>query len=46
MGIALIYLNVGDMTHILEKLLTRATTLFETSLQLEVCTKNYGPPKS
>jgi hypothetical protein len=36
------YLHVGDMPHIFGKLLTRATTLFKTSPQLKVSTKNYG----
>jgi hypothetical protein len=34
------------MTHPIEKLLTRATTLLQTSSQLEVYTQSYGPPKS
>ncbi len=33
------------MQHIVGKLLTRATTLLQTSSQLEVCTQNYGAPK-
>jgi hypothetical protein len=34
------------MPHTVEKLLTRDTTLLDTSSQLEVCTKSYGLPKS
>jgi hypothetical protein len=34
------------MPHTVEKLLTRATTLLDTSSQLKVCTKSYGLPKS
>jgi len=33
------------MQHIVGKLSTRATTFLWTSLQYEVCTKRYGPPK-
>jgi hypothetical protein len=34
------------MPHIVRKLLTRDTTLFQTSPQSEVFTRSYGPPKS
>jgi hypothetical protein len=34
-----------DIPYIIGKLLTRATTLLQTSFPLEVCTQNYGPPK-
>jgi hypothetical protein len=43
--IAFNYLRVGGMSHIVEKLSMRVTTLLQTSPQLEVCIKNYGPPK-
>jgi len=33
------------MPHIIEKISTKAKTLFEISLQLEVFTRSYGPPK-
>ncbi len=33
------------MSYTIGKLLTRAKTLLETSPQLEVCTRSYGPPK-
>ncbi len=33
------------MQHTIEKFMTRATTLFQTSSQSEVCTQSYGPPK-
>jgi hypothetical protein len=36
----------GGVWHIVEKLLTRATTLLQTSLQSEVCTGSYEPSKS
>jgi hypothetical protein len=42
---AKISLCAGDMQHIVEKLLTMATTLFQTSPQSKVCTQNYGRPK-
>jgi hypothetical protein len=41
-----ISLRVGDMPHTIEKLLTRAITLLQTSSQSEVFTQSYGPPKS
>jgi len=31
--------------HIIENFLTRVKTLLQTSPQLEVCTRSYGPPK-
>jgi hypothetical protein len=45
-GIDLISLRAGDVKHIVENLLTRATTSLWILLQLEVYTKSYGPPKS
>jgi len=45
LGMALISLREGDVPHIVGKLLTKATTFFETSLQSKVCTQNYVPPK-
>jgi hypothetical protein len=44
-GSPLISLRVGGMQHIVKQLLTRATTLLQTSSQLKVCTQIYGPPK-
>jgi hypothetical protein len=46
LGVAPILLFVGGVTHTVEKLSMRAINLLQTSLQLEVCTQNYGPPKS
>ncbi len=46
MGIALISLRAGDMPHTIENISTNATTLLQTSFQLEVYTQSYGPPKS
>jgi hypothetical protein len=46
LGIDPISLHVGGVQHIIEKLSTRATTLLQTSFQLEVCTQSYGAPKS
>jgi hypothetical protein len=43
--ITLIYLCVGGVPHTVEKILTRAITLLQTSFQSEVYTQNYGPPK-
>jgi len=34
------------MRHIVEKILTRDTTLLQTSYRSEVCTQSYGAPKS
>jgi hypothetical protein len=42
----MIFLCVGGMQHTIGKLLTRATTLLQTSFQSEVCTQSYEPPKS
>jgi len=44
--IALIYLRVGGMPHIIGKLSTRVTTLLKTSSQLKVYRESYGSPKS
>ncbi len=46
MIIALTSLHVGGVKHTVGKFSTRLTTLLETSLQSEVCTKSYGAPKS
>jgi len=43
--IASISLCSGDVQHTVGKLLTRATTLLETSSQLKICTQNHGPKK-
>jgi hypothetical protein len=40
-----ISLRVGGVPHTIGKLLMKATTLLQTSLQLEVFTQSYGPPK-
>jgi hypothetical protein len=40
-----ISLRVGDVTHAIEKLLTRVTSLLQTSSRSELCTQSYGPPK-
>jgi hypothetical protein len=45
-GSKLIYLCVGGVPHIFGKLSNRAKNLLQTSCQLEVCRRNYGPPKS
>jgi len=45
-GIDPIYLATGVVPHIIEKLLTRATTLLQTTLRSEVCSQSYGAPKS
>ncbi len=37
--------NSGGVQHIVGKLLTRATTLLQTSSQSKVCTQSYGAPK-
>jgi hypothetical protein len=44
--IVLIFLRASGMPHIIEKVLTRATTLLQTSSQSEICTQSYGPSKS
>jgi hypothetical protein len=46
LGVALIPLCLGGMSYTIGKISTRATTLLQTSSQLEVCTQSYGPPKS
>ncbi len=43
--IAMIYLCASRVLHIVEKFLTRATTLLQISSQPKVYTKHYGPPK-
>jgi hypothetical protein len=43
--ISLISLCAGDVPHIARKLLTRATTLLQTSSQSKVYTQNYRLPK-
>jgi len=45
-GINLIYLVANDVRHIVEKLLTRATTLLETAFRSKICSQSYGAPKS
>jgi hypothetical protein len=45
LGIALISLRAGSMSHMLGKISRRATTFLQTSLQSEVYTQNYEPPK-
>jgi hypothetical protein len=45
-GINLISLRAGGVWNTIGKLSTRATTFFWTLSQSEVCTKNYGAPKS
>jgi hypothetical protein len=42
--ITLNYVRVGGVPHIIGKILNRATTFLDTSSQLEVFTRNYGPP--
>jgi hypothetical protein len=44
-GIDPIPLRAGGVQHAVGKLLTRATTLVETSSQSEVCTRSYSPAK-
>jgi hypothetical protein len=39
------FLALGDMRYIVEKILKKITTLFQTSFRSEVCTQNYGSPK-
>jgi len=46
LGIGAISLHLGGVSHTVEKLSTKATTLLETSLQSKACTQNYGPSKS
>jgi len=45
-GIDLIYLAANDMPHTVGEILTRATTLLQTSLRSEVCSQSYRAPKS
>jgi hypothetical protein len=45
LGIDSIPLRAGGVWHIVEKLLTRATTLIQTLSRLEVCTRSYSPAK-
>jgi len=44
-GIDSIYLAVGGVPHIVDKLSTRAKTLLQNALQSEVCSQSYGAPK-
>jgi hypothetical protein len=44
-GIDPIYLSADGVQHIIEKLLTRATTLLEIASRSEVCSQSYGAPK-
>jgi len=43
--IDLISLCIGGVQHTIGKLLTRATTLLQTSSQLDFFMQNYGAPK-
>ncbi len=45
-GIDPISSRVGGMQHTIRKLSTRAITFLQNSLQSEVWTQSYGPPKS
>jgi hypothetical protein len=45
-GIDPIYLDADNVRYTVEKLLTRATTLLQTTPRSEVCLQNYGAPKS
>jgi hypothetical protein len=45
-GMDSIYLAADDVPHTVGKLLTRATTLLQTTLRSEVCSWSYGAPKS
>jgi hypothetical protein len=45
-GIDPIYLAAGNVRHTVGKLSTRATTLLQTALQSELCTRSYAPSKS
>jgi hypothetical protein len=44
--ILLIYLAADNVQHTVEKLSMRATTLLQTKLRSEVCSRSYGAPKS
>jgi hypothetical protein len=46
LGIDSIYLATDNVPHTVGKLSTRATTLLETALRSEVCSRTYGAPKS
>ncbi len=39
-------MHADGLQHIVGKILTKATTLLQTSSQSEVCTQSYGAPKS
>jgi hypothetical protein len=43
LGIDPIPLHADDMQHTFKKILTRATTLLQTSSPSEVCLQSYGP---
>ncbi len=45
-GIDPIYLAADNVSHTVEKLSMRATTLFQISLQSEICLQSYGASKS
>jgi len=45
-GIDPISVRACGVKHTIEKILTKATTLIQTSLRSEVCTQSYGAPKS
>jgi hypothetical protein len=45
LGIDPIYLSADKVRHIVEKLLTRATTLLEIAFRFEVCSQSYATPK-
>jgi len=45
-GIDSIYLAADNVWHIVENLLTRATTFLQTAPRSEVCSQSYGAPKS
>jgi hypothetical protein len=45
-GIDPIYLAAKGLPHTIRKLLMRATTLLQTATRFEVCSQNYGVPKS
>jgi hypothetical protein len=41
----LVSLRVGGGLDTVEKILTKAITLLQKKIQLEVCKRSYGPPK-
>jgi len=45
LGLALVSLCEGSVTHIVENISMRATTFLQTSSQSEVCTQSYEAPK-